>query len=216
MASQNLVSAAASFDAGPFACTIACDSVTGDWHLECYPAGGGNVRTWMFDLSLVSGTYPSTGNTPAQSVSDTSPRVFGWYYNGTGLSMGQAFNVAVTGSVTAYTRFRDNNGSGQSYQRVTFYALFDAVAGVTCGPAQNTSTAQVGPDPENSQEWLPAVPCGKQGTTSSTSGWKGVVYNCFWNTVGGRSNGQTFDNTVYRGINVAGMWMPWNTVVPSY
>lgn len=197
---------------------ISCDTVTGCWWMWQVVATGGNVVHFSCDETFVGGSYPNTGNTPAQSVSDGDPYLamaYGVASGGLGPAGTMYNQTSVNGGTVRLAKRHRHGQSSPSYQNGVLMILYNAGDGVTAAPGL-TSSVQIGPDCVNTQEWLAPIIAGRTGATGATTGWYGILNGMRWSTLGsGRSNGQTYNDTVNQYIFVAGLWVPWDTSTPS-
>lgn len=163
--------------------------------------GGGNVRSFISDEPLQSGTTASE---------DTDAYLWLGYFNASGLGV-NAFRTDTTGAtVAAYKRFV----TAGSNQFVTYGLLINS-GGLTVAPANSTSF-QVGPTPVGVLEVPLRIPIFRDGASSTTTGWCGYANRHRWGSVGGRANGQTLQQgTSAYWIYCAGVWVPWDATTPS-
>ena len=200
-------SSAASFSNPPGRCLIACDTATYAWSLSCITIGGGNVKSFIFDELLATGSYPTT------PVADADPYLCGAYYNSTGMVATAGMQVRTDTGVTCYKRFRHNLTSPNNI-RVSYPVLYDLSIGQVA-PSTGTSN-QVGAEPFNTQEAPVLISVCKPGAAAAGVGWVGFTSGQRWSTVAGRSNGQTlFDGTSTYWLYLAGLWTPWDSSSPT-
>jgi hypothetical protein len=197
---QNLLSAAQLFDAVLASrLLIEVDTVTGAWTMFTIVTGGGNTRTFVADEALAAGTFASA---------DTDPYLFTAYYNATGATAPATIPPAFA---TWYKRTR-NGLSGAANNTTTLAAIFNSSA-VCIAPPSGTAN-QPAPEPYSTNEVPIQIPVYRAGATSTTTGWAGFTNGLRWNTVYGRSNGQTLTNGANYWIFVAGTWVPWDSSTP--
>lgn len=179
---------------------LAVDTVTGAWSMLTIPTGGGNVRTFVFDEALATGTFPAA---------DTDPYVFGLYYNATGLTPAA---WAFTSPITIYKRIRHGLASA-SNQSITFRPLYPW--GANAQAPASAASDQIAPEPYGNTEVPIQIPVFRPGATSTSTGWIGFTNGLRWGTVWGRANGQTLTDTSNYWIFAAGMWVPWDSSTPT-
>lgn len=163
--------------------------------------GGGNVRSFLSDEPLQSGTTASE---------DTDAYLWLGYFNATGLSAVGFRTDTSGGTVAAYKRFV-TAGSNQFVS----YGIVCNSGGTAVAPATNT-TGQVGPTPVGVLEVPLRIPIFRDGASSTTTGWCGYANRHRWCSVGGRANGQTLQQgTSAYWIYCAGVWVPWDATTPA-
>lgn len=180
---------------------LAVDTVCGAWTMLTIVSGGGNVRTFVSDEALATGTYPAA---------DADPYLYALYYDATGINV-SAFSQP-GGPVTFYKRTR---------QGLTFAANSPAnlqpifpYGAAAYAPPSNAST-QIAPEPYGSTEVPIQIPVFKPGPTSTGTGWCGFTSGLRWATVWGRANGQTLTDTTNFWVYVGGLWCPWDSSTPT-
>lgn len=174
----------------------------------CYgiTSGGGNVRHFLFDEPLQSGSTD-----PA----DTDPYVWWGYYDATGLSASSGTIITVSGT-NLIKRFvgAGSNVSVMMLAYATYVQIANGAAQRASPP--DSSGQQAGISPLSLAEPPLDIKVVKIGATGATTGWVGICSNLRWTTVVGRLNGYTLDagSSVYY-IYCAGIWMPWDSTTPA-
>jgi hypothetical protein len=197
-----LFSAATLFSATPGRWFVSVDDASPyGWTAYAITLGGGNVLTFLADEPLLSGTTASE---------DTDPYVWVGYYNATGLTAA-AFRVGTATTAQAWKRWIP----AASNARVALGPIFEGSAAGLVAPAQDSSTAQIGPTPGGAKEVPISIPVFRGAAASTSSGWCGYSTRLRWCTVGGRANGDKLVDGSTHWLYAAGVWVPWDSSTPT-
>lgn len=172
------------------------------WFAFSVVNGGGNIKTFLFDEALLSGSYVAE---------DQDPYIWGFYYDETGFN---TVNFSISRfNARSWKRFR-HNLSTPSFEDVTFFTYTSS--GLTITPPGDWNSS-LGLNPYSSTEIPLFIPVAVPNDGSVTNrGWVGYPTNLKWSSVLTRANGQTLNcsNTNYY-IYCGGIWVMWNSTAPA-
>ena len=198
---QSLMAATQLFDATLASrLLISVNTGNGSWTLLTVLTGGGTTRTFIADEAMAAGTF---------SAADTDPYVFGAYWTTGGITA--PYSVPPT-PVTFYKRTR--HGLASAANTVITMGPICSTVGTVLAPS-TSPTLQVAPEPYGTNEVPIQIPVYKAGATGTATGWAGFTNGLRWSSVYGRSNGQTITDSANFWVYVGGMWVPWDSSVPT-
>lgn len=197
-----LFSAATLFSATPGRWFISCDNASPyGWTAFTVVLGGGNVRTFLADEPLLSGST---------APEDTDPYLWIGYYDGTGMAAAAGFIMHTSSSAhIGYKRWPSNTNA-----RIAYGVIYESYSASNFAPA-GSSSAQIGPTPTGVKEVPIRIPVFRNGSASSSTGWCGYANRHRYCTVGGRANGDKLVDGASNWLYAGGLWIPWDSSTPT-